>query len=582
MRTSRVILFGPFAAHLNSGELRRQGHKIRLQTQPFELLIMLLERPGEVVSRDEIRDKLWSADTFVDFDHSLGTAISKIRAALNDSAEAPRFVETLPKRGYRFIGVISPPPPLAIPVEPEPVTPSRPKWAIAAGLLAVLVCTLGIVFAFRWSDHRSNHRHAALTAAPFTALPGDETSPAFSPDGSHIAFAWNGDSTGGTKGYDLYVKAIGSETLLRLTHHPSEWISTAWSPDGTGGTPKLITSFSNFPVGFAWSADDRALVLSLASDTGFELDEVSLADGSKRRLDFAVEAAWPAVAAKADKLAYSTFNGRTNIWRKDLLHPQSPAVELITSTRTQDDAQYSPDGKRIAFESTRAGSQDIWMSDADGSNLVQISKSIRNAGIPRWSPDGKKIAFDSRRLEIYVADVSEQHARKLVSNVPKMTTPSWSRDGKWIYFRSYEALGQKIYRCPAAGGEAVALGGQPDGTYPQESIDGSVLYFAKRNANTGLGMLSPQGAFLESGVEGLPPIIQENLWTMTRGGVYFVPADSPKSLRYFDFATKKIRDVFEIDKDFGDGLSVSPDGRWLLYSQVDDENSDIMVVDRFS
>jgi hypothetical protein len=95
-------------------------------------------------------------------------------------------------------------------------------------------------------------------------------------------------------------------------------------------------------------------------------------------------------------------------------------------------------------------------------------------------------------------------------------------------------------------------------------------------------MLSPQGAFLESGVEGLPPIIQENLWTIARGGVYFVPADSPKSLRYFDFATKKIRDVFEIDKDFGDGLSVSPDGRWLLYSQVDDENSDKMLVDRFS
>jgi DNA-binding winged helix-turn-helix (wHTH) protein len=144
MRTSRVILFGPFAAHLDSGELRRQGHKIRLQAQPFDLLIMLLERPGEVVSRDEIRDKLWPADTFVDFDHSLGTAISKIRAALNDSAEAPRFVETLPKRGYRFIGVISPPIPLAIPVEPKPDTASRPKWAIAGGILAVLVCVVDL------------------------------------------------------------------------------------------------------------------------------------------------------------------------------------------------------------------------------------------------------------------------------------------------------------------------------------------------------------------------------------------------------------------------------------------------------
>jgi DNA-binding winged helix-turn-helix (wHTH) protein len=103
MPTPRVILFGPFAAHLDSGELRRAGHKIRLQAQPFNLLVMLLERPGEVVSRDLIRENLWPADTFVDFDHSLGTAINKIRAALNDSAEAPAFVETLPKRGYRFI-----------------------------------------------------------------------------------------------------------------------------------------------------------------------------------------------------------------------------------------------------------------------------------------------------------------------------------------------------------------------------------------------------------------------------------------------------------------------------------------------
>jgi TolB-like protein/DNA-binding winged helix-turn-helix (wHTH) protein/Tfp pilus assembly protein PilF len=114
-----MILFGPFAAHLDSGELRREGRKIHLQAQPFNLLVLLLERPGEVVSREEIRQNLWPADTFVDFDHSLGTAINKIRAALNDQAESPRFVETLPKRGYRFVGKILPP----------PVSPSVPSAA---------------------------------------------------------------------------------------------------------------------------------------------------------------------------------------------------------------------------------------------------------------------------------------------------------------------------------------------------------------------------------------------------------------------------------------------------------------------
>src|SRR6266478_3084009 len=132
MPKPKVILFGPFAAHLDSGELRRQGHKIRLQAQPFNLLVMLLERPGEVVSREQIREKLWPADTFVDFDHSLGTAINKIRSALNDSAEAPRFVETLPKRGYRFVAEVraAPAPAPNVSVAVSESTPEPPPTAL--------------------------------------------------------------------------------------------------------------------------------------------------------------------------------------------------------------------------------------------------------------------------------------------------------------------------------------------------------------------------------------------------------------------------------------------------------------------
>ena len=100
------IAFDRFDVDLRSGELRKNGRRLRLQEQPFQLLALLLERPGEVVTREEICRKLWQADTFVDFDHSLGTAINKIREALGDSADHPRFVETLPRRGYRFVGKI--------------------------------------------------------------------------------------------------------------------------------------------------------------------------------------------------------------------------------------------------------------------------------------------------------------------------------------------------------------------------------------------------------------------------------------------------------------------------------------------
>ncbi|PYX65140.1 MAG: hypothetical protein DMG74_10055 [Acidobacteria bacterium] len=102
----RIVRFGVFELDLLAGELRKGGARIRLQEQPFQVLAMLLERPGDVVTRDDLRQKLWPADTFVDFDHSLNTAVNKIREALGDSASSPRFVETLARRGYRFVAPV--------------------------------------------------------------------------------------------------------------------------------------------------------------------------------------------------------------------------------------------------------------------------------------------------------------------------------------------------------------------------------------------------------------------------------------------------------------------------------------------
>src|SRR5215475_650525 len=97
-----VLSFGAFQVDLRAGELRKQGKRIKLQEQPLLVLKVLLGRPGEIVTREELRSQIWSADTFVDFDNSLNTAINKLREALGDSADSPRFIETLPRRGYRF------------------------------------------------------------------------------------------------------------------------------------------------------------------------------------------------------------------------------------------------------------------------------------------------------------------------------------------------------------------------------------------------------------------------------------------------------------------------------------------------
>jgi DNA-binding winged helix-turn-helix (wHTH) protein len=104
---SRLLRFGVFEVDLAAGELRKNGARLRLQEQPFQLLVVLLESAGRVVTRDELRHRVWPADTFVDFDHSLNTAVNKIREALGDSASSPRFVETLARRGYRFIAPVN-------------------------------------------------------------------------------------------------------------------------------------------------------------------------------------------------------------------------------------------------------------------------------------------------------------------------------------------------------------------------------------------------------------------------------------------------------------------------------------------
>jgi TolB-like protein/DNA-binding winged helix-turn-helix (wHTH) protein/Flp pilus assembly protein TadD len=143
----RRLSFGPFEANLHSGELLKHGDKVRLQAQPFQLLVMLLERPGELVTREEICARLWPADTFVDFDRSLGTALNKIREVLNDSAVEPRFVETLPRRGYRFIFPVT-----AIESDPEPPppvadlakAPTRSKFFHPAVGISVLLLSISI------------------------------------------------------------------------------------------------------------------------------------------------------------------------------------------------------------------------------------------------------------------------------------------------------------------------------------------------------------------------------------------------------------------------------------------------------
>jgi DNA-binding winged helix-turn-helix (wHTH) protein len=157
-RSANVVKFDVFEVDLRAGELYKAGRKIKLQDQPFHVLAMLLERPGEVVTRDELQKRLWPADTFVDFDHSLNTAIKKLRQALGDDKKKPRFVETLPKRGYRFLAIIKAP---AAPIALKPA-PAASKWV---GRVAKVSCEDGLSFVLVAIDEVTAAERQKLDAA---------------------------------------------------------------------------------------------------------------------------------------------------------------------------------------------------------------------------------------------------------------------------------------------------------------------------------------------------------------------------------------------------------------------------------
>ncbi len=143
---SRTVRFGVFEADLHSGEVRKSGNRVKLQDQPFKVLQILLERPGDLVSREELQTRIWPEETYGDFDHAVNVAVGKLRTALGDSADNPSYIETVPRRGYRFVAPLEraqveppPPPPAEIVVAPAEV-PSRGRKLVLAGLLALIVC----------------------------------------------------------------------------------------------------------------------------------------------------------------------------------------------------------------------------------------------------------------------------------------------------------------------------------------------------------------------------------------------------------------------------------------------------------
>jgi DNA-binding winged helix-turn-helix (wHTH) protein len=261
-----IIRFGPFEVDSFNLELRKRGSIVKLPRQQFALLLMLTERAGQIVSRDEIHQRIWGPDTFVDFERGINFSINQIRAALGDNAENPSYIETIPRRGYRFIARIEnvEPPKEASSVLDEsistnhsanasgsekqvssysdhvdPPTPvdaarvlSRKKLLIGC-LALVTAIGLSLVFSRMWhvgAPSANKNATARIRTFPLTTFNGIIRDIELSPDGRQIAFVWNGPNLGR---FEIYVQLIGGDRPLQITHSQDRMVSQInWSPDG--------------------------------------------------------------------------------------------------------------------------------------------------------------------------------------------------------------------------------------------------------------------------------------------------------------------------------------------------------------
>src|SRR5579884_2449077 len=224
--------FGVFELNPQTRELRKQGVKLKIQDQPLQILFLLLEHPGEIVTREEIQKRLWPENTYVDFDNAINSAVRKLRDALGDSPENPPYIETVARRGYRFIAPVSQPVTAdhsrtvsAAKEQMEPGVPKRRlRWAVP---VAVAVAASAIALSMWLARNRGIQ--APAPPVPLTSYPGYQLLPSFAPEGTRVAFSWGEP---GKRPSNIYVKMIGPGEPVRLTSDSNGDFAPAWSPDG--------------------------------------------------------------------------------------------------------------------------------------------------------------------------------------------------------------------------------------------------------------------------------------------------------------------------------------------------------------
>jgi len=399
-----------------------------------------------------------------------------------------------------------------------------------------------------------------------------DSRPSFSPDGRSLAFCRQVyDHV-----YKLYVQPLARD--LR-----------------PAGEPKQVTDhgYGYVDGNPIWTPDGRELVYS-AGRPNFLWRVAASGRQTPRRLTYPAAALQPAIARTPPRLAYPWQVINTNLWRLDVhTGERKPLITSASSVFGQNiHPQYSPDGHKIAFDSDRTGDREVWTCDANGSNCQQLTKfGGPIGGTPRWSPDSRWIALDSRASgnpEIYVMTADGGSPRRVTNGPNNNVIPSWSHDARWIYFASDRTGRYEVWRVSRDGGEAIQVT-TAGGYVAFESPDGKHLYYTKFNpphgsraeayASAGGGALFRMPAGGGEAVQVVPGV---ELFCATSKGIYFVPPEpGGNTIQFLDAASGKVRTLATPDKPVSDGLAVSPDDAYVVWSQVDRQTLNLMLVEGF-
>lgn len=385
--------------------------------------------------------------------------------------------------------------------------------------------------------------------------------PALSPKGDFLAYAYCTGTSMVAFSCDPYLLELAPDVMPK-------------------SQPRRVTENGSGILGIAWTTDGRALICALGGASS-RLWRVPISGGKAERLEFESElAASPAVSRVGNRLAYTHSNADQDLWK---FHAGGQPETVGSSTLWERDAQFSPDGEKIAFGSARSGVPEIWVSNEDGTNPVRLTQGTGALqGTPRWSPDGHWIAFDAQgkdgHWDVYVIDAAGGQPRRLTPFPEDDFQPSWSRNGNWVYFQSAHSGRAEVWRTPAAGGQSEQMTHDGGGS-PWESWDGKVLYYTKGREL----FAAPLAGGAEKRI--LPSMYGWDYYPV-ENGIFYVDLPDEKhpyafELRFLDLVTGSTTVLNKFESGGGQGLSVSPDRKTFLYSGGTVGGTDLVLIENF-